>query len=118
QEIEPLRGNDGTIVGAIGAAVDVSEMKQSSQQLAQQARVDALTALPNRLALEEQLNAMLAEAKSADHGLAVMFLDLDRFKVINDSLGHRAGDEVLRTVSRRLVDLLKGRARVFRPGGD
>jgi diguanylate cyclase (GGDEF)-like protein/PAS domain S-box-containing protein len=117
-EIEPLRGNDGTIVGAIGAAVDVSEMKQSSQQLAQQARVDALTALPNRLALEEQLNAMLSEAKASGEGLAVMFLDLDRFKVINDSLGHRAGDEVLRTVSRRLVDLLKGRARVFRPGGD
>jgi diguanylate cyclase (GGDEF)-like protein/PAS domain S-box-containing protein len=117
-EIEPLRGNDGTIVGAIGAAIDVSEMKQSSQRLAHQARVDALTALPNRLALEEQLGTMLSEAKIARHGMAVMFLDLDRFKVINDSLGHRAGDEVLRTVSRRLVDLLKGRARVFRPGGD
>jgi diguanylate cyclase (GGDEF)-like protein/PAS domain S-box-containing protein len=117
-EIEPLRGNDGTIVGAIGAAVDVTEMKQSSQRLAQQARIDALTSLPNRLALEEQLNSMLADAKANNHSMAVMFIDLDRFKVINDSLGHRAGDEVLRTVARRLVDVLAGRARVFRPGGD
>jgi diguanylate cyclase (GGDEF)-like protein/PAS domain S-box-containing protein len=117
-EIEPLRGNDGSIVGAIGAALDVTDMKDSSHRLEIQARVDALTLLPNRLALEEQLNALLAKAKSEHHGMAVMFLDLDRFKVINDSLGHRAGDEVLRGISRRLAALLRGRARVFRPGGD
>jgi diguanylate cyclase (GGDEF)-like protein/PAS domain S-box-containing protein len=117
-ELEPLRGNDGAIVGVIAAAVDITEMKLSSKRLEQQARIDALTALPNRLALEEQLDAMLAKAKREQYGMAVMFLDLDRFKVINDSLGHRAGDDVLRGVSRRLEKLLSGRARVFRPGGD
>jgi diguanylate cyclase (GGDEF)-like protein/PAS domain S-box-containing protein len=117
-EIEPLRGNDGAIVGAIGAALDITEMKQASKHLERQARVDALTGLPNRLALEEQLDAMLEQSKQLHRGMAVMFLDLDRFKVINDSLGHRAGDEVLRTVSRRLASLLEGRARVFRSGGD
>ncbi len=117
-DIEPLRANDSTIVGAIGAALDITEIKVSATQLERLARVDNLTKLPNRLALEEQLDAMLAEAKAGGRGMAVMFLDLDRFKVINDSLGHRAGDEVLRCVSQRLEELLDGRARVFRPGGD
>jgi diguanylate cyclase (GGDEF)-like protein/PAS domain S-box-containing protein len=117
-DIEPLRSSDGTIVGAIGAALDITEMKHSSARLKQQARIDALTSLPNRLALEEQLSAMLAEAKSERRTMAVMFLDLDRFKVINDSLGHRAGDDVLCVISERLAGLLEGRARVFRPGGD
>jgi diguanylate cyclase (GGDEF)-like protein/PAS domain S-box-containing protein len=117
-EVEPLRANDGTIVGAIGAAIDITEMKHTSKHLERQARVDALTSLPNRLALEEQLDEMLATAKKSHAGMAVMFLDLDRFKVINDSLGHRAGDQVLRIVSKRLAALLRDRARVFRSGGD
>ena len=117
-DIEPLRANDSTIIGAVGAALDITAIKVSASQLERLARVDNLTKLPNRLALEEHLDARLAEAKANQHGMAVMFLDLDRFKVINDSLGHRAGDEVLRCVSLRLEALLEGRARVFRPGGD
>jgi diguanylate cyclase (GGDEF)-like protein/PAS domain S-box-containing protein len=117
-EIEPLRANDGAIVGAIGVAIDITEIKLSAERLSNQARVDALTSLPNRLALEEQLVELIAQAKAKGHSMAVMFIDLDRFKVINDSLGHRAGDEVLRGVSMRLKQLLRGRARVFRPGGD
>jgi diguanylate cyclase (GGDEF)-like protein/PAS domain S-box-containing protein len=117
-DIEPLRANDSTIIGAIGAALDITAIKVSATQLERLARVDNLTKLPNRLALEEQLDARLLEAKATGSAMAVMFLDLDRFKVINDSLGHRAGDEVLRCVSRRLEELLEGRARVFRPGGD
>lgn len=117
-EVEPLRGNDGGIVGAIGAALDISEMKRSAEKLAAQARTDALTGLPNRLALEESLDATLARVETGGECLAVIFLDLDRFKVINDSLGHRAGDIVLRDVARRLNELLANRASVYRPGGD
>lgn len=117
-DVEPLRGPDGTIQGAIGAALDITEMKQSARELARQARRDALTGLPNRLALEETLDQVVAQAHAANETLAVMFLDLDRFKVINDSLGHRAGDALLCAVADRLLTTLGSRAHVFRPGGD
>ncbi len=117
-DVEPLRGPDGTIQGAIGAALDITEMKQSARELARQARRDALTGLPNRLALEEMLDRAMAQAQATKESLAVMFLDLDRFKVINDSLGHRAGDALLCAVADRLLITLGSRAHVFRPGGD
>jgi len=117
-EIEPLRDTDNSIVGVIGAALDITDVKATSKAFERQARVDVLTALPNRLALEEQLDAMLDAARRERRRMAVMFVDLDRFKIINDSLGHRAGDEVLRGISGRLEALLRGRARVFRTGGD
>jgi diguanylate cyclase (GGDEF)-like protein/PAS domain S-box-containing protein len=117
-DVEPLRGPDGTIQGAIGAALDITQMKQSARELARQARRDALTGLPNRLALEEMLDQVMARAKATGESLAVMFLDLDRFKVINDSLGHRAGDALLCAVADRLQKTLGSRAHVFRPGGD
>jgi diguanylate cyclase (GGDEF)-like protein/PAS domain S-box-containing protein len=117
-DVEPLRGPDGTIQGAIGAALDITEMKHSARELARQARRDALTGLPNRLALEETLDNVMARAQATRETLAVMFLDLDRFKVINDSLGHRAGDAVLCAVADRLRITLGSRAQVFRPGGD
>jgi diguanylate cyclase (GGDEF)-like protein/PAS domain S-box-containing protein len=117
-DVEPLRGNDGRIVGAIGAALDVTDIKQGADQLRRQARSDQLTGLPNRLALEETLDAMLTHAQQQQCHLAVMFLDLDRFKIINDTLGHRAGDALLRDVAFRLTSLLAGRAHVFRSGGD
>lgn len=117
-DVEPLRGPDGTIQGAIGAALDITGMKESARELARQARRDALTGLPNRLALEETLDRAMARAEATRESLAVMFLDLDRFKVINDSLGHRAGDALLCAVADRLRTTLGSRAQVFRPGGD
>jgi diguanylate cyclase (GGDEF)-like protein/PAS domain S-box-containing protein len=117
-DVEPLRGPDGTIQGAIGAALDITGMKESARELARQARRDALTGLPNRLALEETLDQVMARAQATRESLAVMFLDLDRFKVINDSLGHRAGDALLCAVADRLRTTLDSRAQVFRPGGD
>jgi len=117
-DVEPLRDPDGTIQGAIGAALDITEMKQSARELARQARRDALTGLPNRLALEEMLDQVMARSQATGESLAVMFLDLDRFKIINDSLGHRAGDALLRAVADRLRITLGSRAHVFRPGGD
>ena len=83
-----------------------------------QARTDALTQLPNRLALQERLPEMLELAKANQESVAVLFIDVDRFKTINDTLGHRIGDMLLCTVSARLTSLLPGTFTVFRPGGD
>ena len=82
------------------------------------AKVDALTDLPNRLALEQHMREVLAEARREGRGLGVMFVDLDNFKNVNDSLGHRAGDHVLRTVAKRLAEALRHSDLVARYSGD
>jgi diguanylate cyclase (GGDEF)-like protein/PAS domain S-box-containing protein len=93
-------------------------------RLAAQARIhhlahhDTLTGLPNRMAFMQRLEQALSERQSAGGAMALMFVDLDHFKRVNDSLGHLAGDELLRTVSNRLVDALRGSDVVGRFGGD
>ncbi|MBV8639736.1 MAG: EAL domain-containing protein, partial [Candidatus Eremiobacteraeota bacterium] len=116
--VEPLRTASGAIIGAIGVALDITEIKETADHLARLARVDALTQLPNRLALQESLAEAVAQAERADTGLGVLFVDLDRFKIINDTLGHHAGDELLQQFSLRLQRAVGDRARVFRSGGD
>ena len=116
--VEPLRGANGQIIGAIGVALDITEMKETADHLARLARLDALTQLPNRFALEEQMMEMVERAESADSRLGVLFVDLDRFKTINDTLGHRAGDELLRQFAVRLRRAVDASASVFRSGGD
>lgn len=117
-DIEPLRDGEGQTMGAIGVALDITEMKESAENLSRLAREDAMTHLPNRLALEEDLGPLLETADRERRPLAVLFLDLDRFKTINDTMGHRSGDEVLRAVAARLRAKVGARARVYRPGGD
>lgn len=116
--VEPLRDNNGNILGAIGVALDITEIKEGSDYLARLARQDAMTGLPNRLALEETLLPLLAQAQNREEKLAVLFIDLDRFKTINDTLGHRVGDELLRAVGARLRTRLGEADLMFRPGGD
>ncbi len=116
--VEPLRGMSGSIIGAIGVALDITEMKETADHFAHLARVDALTQLPNRLALEEQLGGALDRARSDRCALGVLFVDVDRFKNINDTLGHRAGDDLLRAFAARLRSSLDARGSVFRSGGD
>ncbi len=116
--VEPLRGMSGSIIGAIGVALDITEMKETADHFAHLARVDALTQLPNRLALEEQLGGALERARSDRCALGVLFVDVDRFKNINDTLGHRAGDDLLRAFAARLRSSLDPRGSVFRSGGD
>ncbi|HEY8309967.1 MAG TPA: PAS domain-containing protein, partial [Gemmatimonadaceae bacterium] len=99
--VEPLRDASGDILGAIGVALDITEIKEGADHLARLARQDAMTGLPNRLALEETLLPMLADAEKRRESVAVLFIDLDRFKTINDTLGHRIGDELLRSVATR-----------------
>ncbi|HET9029801.1 MAG TPA: EAL domain-containing protein, partial [Candidatus Aquilonibacter sp.] len=116
--VEPLRTVSGAIIGAIGVALDITEIKETADHLARLARVDALTQLPNRLALAETLAESVAKASDAQSGVGVLFVDLDRFKVINDTLGHHAGDDLLQQFSARLMRAAGDRARVFRNGGD
>ena len=97
---------------------DVTERKESEAQMARLAYHDPLTGLANRVRLREELDRLLAFAKRDRKQLAVVFMDLDRFKQINDTLGHEAGDVLLQTVARRLTDTLRETDCVARLGGD
>lgn len=117
-DVEPLRDADGAVIGAIGVMLDVTDVRESAERFAKLARQDVMTQLPNRLALEERLPEILQEATAARKSVAVLFIDIDRFKSINDTLGHRVGDELLRKVSSRLQERLADRASIYRSGGD
>jgi diguanylate cyclase (GGDEF)-like protein len=93
-------------------------LEAANRQLRHMATHDALTALPNRLSFDDRLNQAIAHASAAGERFALAVLDLDRFKLINDSFGHRAGDELLREVARRLTGTLRSVDTVARLGGD
>lgn len=97
---------------------DISAIKQSQKQLEHQAHYDALTELPNRLLLNARLNHALKHAQRNNTILAVIFLDLDNFKHINDSMGHTVGDQLLQEIARRLQQPLRQDDTVARIGGD
>ena len=108
----------GEIVGVIGLIRDVTQRKEAEQQIEYQAYHDALTGLANRRLFQEHLSLALALAQRRTSTVAVLFLDLDHFKVINDSLGHTIGDELLREISRRLRGSVREGDTVARVGGD
>lgn len=97
---------------------DISERKQAEHRLARLAHYDMLTGLPNRLAISEEIERQIALARRQEQRLAVMFLDIDYFKHVNDSLGHAAGDELLRVIGRRLRRAVRESDMVGRLGGD
>jgi diguanylate cyclase (GGDEF)-like protein/PAS domain S-box-containing protein len=97
---------------------DISERKAHVQELEQRSNEDALTGLPNRNWIQRHLPASIAHARETGGKLAVLFIDLDGFKTVNDALGHAAGDELLRTVGRRLKIAVRPRDHVVRLGGD
>ena len=117
-DVEPLRDAIGEVVGAIGVMLDVTEVRESAERFSQLARQDVMTGLPNRLALEEQVTPLLERALAKKESVAVLFLDIDRFKNINDTLGHRTGDQLLKAVAARLRERLHDNATIYRPGGD
>jgi diguanylate cyclase (GGDEF)-like protein len=102
-----------------GIATDITERKQMQEQLIHDACHDALTGLPNRLLFMKQLAQAIARAKKTpDHLFAVLFLDLDRFKLVNDSLGHLVGDQLLVAIAHRLATCLRPNETIARLGGD
>ncbi|MFX0145687.1 MAG: EAL domain-containing protein [Candidatus Hodarchaeota archaeon] len=115
---KPLPGESELLEMASRLAAVAIEQRQLHDQLAHQARHDALTGLPNRLMFGERLQHALTEARRNDWLLAVLFIDLDRFKQINDTLGHTVGDSLLQQVSRRLESCLRKSDSLARMGGD
>ncbi len=117
-EVQRRTLRSGTSWILVAVARDITERKEAEQRLLKLAHFDTLTGLPNRTQFYDSLSHALTQA--ADHGwaVAVLFLDVDRFKTVNDTLGHTIGDELLRQFSSRLVDCLRVRDTIGRFGGD
>ncbi|MDH0895864.1 MULTISPECIES: EAL domain-containing protein [unclassified Pseudomonas] len=116
--ISAVRGQDGQITHFVGVFADISSLKQAQERLDYQAHHDPLTGLPNRALFEHRLDKALQEARTERGHGAVLFLDLDRFKHINDSLGHPVGDQLLKSIAQRLRGQLRDIDTVARQGGD
>lgn len=114
----PYRDAEGRVDGFHALVFDVTASKELELRLEQEATRDALTGLPNRRHLQRNLPAALARADRLDHHLALLFLDLNGFKAINDTHGHEAGDELLRHVGQRLVGAVRMTDTVARLAGD
>ncbi|MDD1608493.1 MAG: EAL domain-containing protein, partial [Methylococcaceae bacterium] len=118
QSVTPILTDDGIITHFIAVQEDITEKKAAEQQLEYVATHDGLTKLANRTWLMEYLQISLIQAKRHAKKLAVLFLDLDHFKYVNDSMGHSEGDELLKQVAKRLTDSIFDGDLVARLGGD
>jgi diguanylate cyclase (GGDEF)-like protein/PAS domain S-box-containing protein len=114
----PHFDRSGEFLGYRGSAIDVTDQRRTSERASRLAAYDALTELPNRRRMEEYLEDQLDGAEHHRRACVVMLVDLDRFKQVNDTLGHPAGDALLRQVADRLVQIVGDKERVFRLGGD
>ena len=114
----PMRDESGVLRGAFALVADIGHLRASEEALLKLARFDALTGLANRSLLGIQLSHALERAEREQTGLAVLMLDLDGFKDVNDSFGHPVGDRLLKAVADRLRELLRGADTVARLGGD
>jgi diguanylate cyclase (GGDEF)-like protein/PAS domain S-box-containing protein len=112
------RARDGKALRAIGTNVDIQERKQQELQMAHRAAHDMLTGLPNRSMFHDRLEQALLRSRRAKTLMAVMYLDADKFKAVNDTLGHAAGDTVLKEFARRLTAAVRATDTVARFGGD
>jgi diguanylate cyclase (GGDEF)-like protein/PAS domain S-box-containing protein len=114
----PIHDRHGQVTGAVVVLRDASAARTMTQQLTYSAEHDGLTGLPNRLLLNDRVGQAIALAQRHNNKLAVLYQDLDGFKRINDSLGHRIGDELLQLTAKRLVDCVRASDTVSRQGGD
>ncbi|MDX1551307.1 MAG: EAL domain-containing protein [Marinobacter sp.] len=116
--VTPIKNSKGEATGYLILGEDISIRKRYEQQLLRQANYDILTGLPNRMLALDRLKLALAQARRESSLVGVMFLDLDNFKHINDTLGHDAGDNLLIEAARRISSCLRGTSTVARLGGD
>jgi diguanylate cyclase (GGDEF)-like protein len=114
----PRNGEDGIFLGFRGVGSDVTEQRVSADKISHLARFDTLTSLPNRLQLTETLGAALRDADQWRRRCGFMMIDLDRFKAVNDTLGHPVGDRLLAQVAKRLQQIMSDNELVGRLGGD
>ena len=114
----PIHGREGQVAGAVKIFRDVSAAREMVVQMAHSAEHDFLTGLPNRMLLNDRVNQAIALAQRHKKKVAVLFLDLDGFKHINDSLGHPIGDKLLQSIATRLTECVRASDTVSRQGGD
>lgn len=113
-----VKDSQGRPINYVGTFVDITERKKHEARILHLATHDALTGLPNRSLLLEHVAKGIAQASRNNTMLAILFLDLDRFKGINDSLGHEYGDRLLKLIARRLLDTMRSSDTIARIGGD
>src|SRR5580658_7290052 len=116
--VAPIHDREGKATGAVIVFRDVSAARAMALEMTHSAQHDFLTGMPNRMLLNDRVNQAIAWAQRNAKKVAVLFLDLDGFKHINDSLGHATGDKLLQSVAKRLVDCVRGSDTVSRQGGD
>ncbi|HED40715.1 MAG TPA: EAL domain-containing protein [Chromatiales bacterium] len=114
----PIRNQAGELIGVVMVFHDVTESRKLSQQLIYQARHDALTGLINRREFEERLEHAIEQARVNHYDHALLYMDLDQFKVVNDTCGHAAGDELLRQITSLLQSQMRKHDTLARLGGD
>lgn len=108
RHISPVKDSNGEVKGYVTVLSDISAQKNAEEQIWRQANYDNLTGLPNRLMFTERLKHQMTALKSSKSSLALMFLDLDHFKEINDTLGHDMGDVLLKEASKRILSCVRG----------
>lgn len=118
QSINAVKNEDGDISGYVSVFSDISERKRNELRLAHLASHDALTSLPNRMHFHDNLEQAIYVAKRNNQNLAVLFLDLNDFKIVNDTLGHKVGDALLQEIAKRLKASIREEDTVARLGGD
>jgi len=116
--VAPVRSQDGTVTHFVGVQNDISEQKRAEENLLHMATHDSLTGLPNRNLLQDRVSQAIGYAERMQRELAVLFIDIDRFKNINDSLGHAAGDQLITIMAQRLRAAVRTVDTVARVGGD
>ncbi len=116
--IAPVRGEDGAITHFVGVQNDISEQKRAEKNLLHMATHDALTGLPNRSLLQDRIGQAITYANRTQREVALLFIDVDRFKNINDSLGHTMGDLLISNLAQRLRSAVRMIDTVARVGGD
>ncbi|PTR17221.1 PAS domain S-box-containing protein/diguanylate cyclase (GGDEF)-like protein [Nitrosospira sp. Nsp2] len=116
--ISPMKDSVGNVIGASKVARDITQRKEAQERIEHLAHYDPLTGLPNRALLADRIKIAIAHADRYSHRLALLFVDLDRFKLVNDSLGHEIGDKLLKVVAERLQSSVRQIDTISRVGGD